>query len=594
MSKLRNALLVYPEFPKNTYWSFNYALPMVNKRSSMPPLSLVTIAALFPSSCRLKLVDLNIEPLKKEDVTWADVVFISSMIVQKDSFNEIVKLCNNLNTPVAAGGPYPMTNCEDILGVDHFILGEVEETFSGFLTDFQKGTAKHIYPAPSRPHLKNTVTPRFDLLDLSAYGCMSVQYSRGCPFNCEFCDIWIIYGNRCRVKPTEKVIAEMDSLYRIGWRGPVFMVDDNFIGNKRKVKQELLPALIDWQQSHGYPFNFFTEASINLADDDELIQSMQQAGFNEVFIGIETPSMESLKETGKTQNMKTDMSLAIDKIQRNGMEVMAGFILGFDSDAENIFDRQIEFIQQNAIPKAMVGLLNALPGTKLYERLEREGRILGTSTGNNTHCMETNFVTRMDSEKLKEGYKKVLGSIYDSNLRNYFARCNKLLDNIENATHFRRKVCFSDLRILFRSFRIQTFTPYGSQYLKFLIRNAIKNTGKFSEAVRMTIQGHHFHTITQEMLKIEKVDSLLDESYNFFRERISRYSGQLKNNSIGAVRSVSQLWDEKVKTMNDLKKKIDRIHEDFRGDILAKYADVSEKLKTLLESYENHSDMISH
>ncbi len=593
MAKLRNALLVYPEFPKNTYWSFDYALPMVNKRSSMPPLSLVTIAALFPSSCRLKLVDMNIEPLEKEDVKWADAVFISSMIVQRDSLNDVVKLCNDLNTPVVAGGPYPMINWKDIHGVDHFILGEVEEIFSNFLMDFENGIAKHIYSPSSRPDLKNTVTPRFDLLDLSSYGCMSVQYSRGCPFNCEFCDIWIIYGNRCRVKPAEKVIAEMDYLYRIGWRGPVFMVDDNFIGNKRKVKQALLPALIDWQESHGHPFNFFTEASINLGDDDDLIKSMQQAGFNEVFIGIETPSIKSLKETGKTQNLKTNMCQAIHKIQQNGMEVMAGFILGFDSDSEDIFDRQIEFIQQNAIPKAMVGILNALPGTKLYERLENEGRILGTSTGNNTHNMEINFVTKMDREKLKKGYQRVLASIYDINLKNYFARCNKLLDNIENTIHFRRKVYFSDIRILLKSIRTQAFTPYGIQYLKFLIRNAIKNTDKFSEAVRMTIQGHHFHTITQEMLKVEKVESLLDENYRLLRERITQYSGQFKNNSLGAVHSMSQLWDEKIKIMNHIKKKIDRIHEDFRGEIITKYADVSEKLRALLETYENPSSAVS-
>ena len=225
-------------------------------------------------------------------------------------------------------------------------------------------------------------------------------------------------------------------------------MDDNFIGNKKQVKNSLLPAIKKWQEDHKYVYQLFTEASINLADDEELLIGMRDAGFNEVFVGIETPSIKALKETGKIQNLKNDMLKSIRKIQQYGMEVMAGFILGFDSDTEDIFDRQINFIQKTGIPKAMIGLLTALPGTDLYNRLEQEGRIKHRSLGNNTHCMTTNFATRMDSLQLQKGYAKVLGSIYDSNLKNYFKRCSKLLDNLGKNKYFQRKITFNEIIIL--------------------------------------------------------------------------------------------------------------------------------------------------
>jgi radical SAM superfamily enzyme YgiQ (UPF0313 family) len=593
MAILKNILLVYPEIPKNTYWSFEYALPFIGKKCSMPPLSLITVAAYFPDTCRLKLVDMNIEPLNEEDIKWADAVFVSAMIVQKKSLKTVINMCNKLEKPVIAGGPYPTTSHEEIAGVDHFLLGEVEESFLNFFEDLKKGTAKRIYPAPSPPALSNTAIPRFDLLKLDAYASMSIQYSRGCPFRCEFCDIWMIYGNRSRVKSAENMIKEIDTLYRLGWRRSIFIVDDNFIGNKQRVKKELLPALEKWQQDHDFVYRFFTEASINLADDDELIDAMRNTGFNEVFVGIETPSKKALRETGKIQNLKMDMLQAVRKIQGKGLEVMGGFVVGFDSDKEDIFDRQIAFIQQAGIPQAMIGILTALPATKLYQRLEKQGRILDVADGNNTHNMETNFITQMDHEKLKNGYGKVLDTLYDYNLKNYFTRCSTCLDYLGKNKLYSRKIYWGEVQTVFKSILKQTFTPYGYQYWKFLIRNIAKHPKKFSEFMRMAIQGHHFRMITQELLKIEQVSSTLEEGYTYFMKQLDQYSTLLKTNSREAVEHTATLWDEKQKLFDNARKKIDAIHEDFRDDIYQKYNDLSEKMKNILEQHSNHWNLLS-
>ncbi|MBW1846393.1 MAG: B12-binding domain-containing radical SAM protein [Deltaproteobacteria bacterium] len=586
MSTVKNILLVYPEVPTNTYWSFKYALKFLKKKSAMPPLGLITLAALFPENYNLRLIDMNIEPLNEKDIQWADAVFVSAMIIQKESLKKVIADCNRLKTPVVSGGPYATSSYQEIDGVDHFVLGEVEDTFKNFLQDLEKGNAKKIYRQPERPDITSTVTPRFDLLDMNAYSSMSIQYSRGCPFKCEFCDIWKVYGNKPRVKSAETVIRELDVLYQSGWEGPVFMVDDNFIGNKKHVKKELLPVIIEWQIKHGHIFRFTTEASINIADDNELLAQMRDAGFNQVFIGIETPSTEALKETGKFQNLKIDMVEAIQTVQEYSIEVMAGFIIGFDTDKEDIFDRQISFIQQTGIPQAMVGLLNALPGTELSDRMEREGRLLAIPDGNNTHAMATNFVPLMDSVKLKEGYKKVLGAIYDSNLKNYFNRCNKLLDNIKPSKHFQRQIRFDEIRMLLKSVFRQPFTAYGFQYIKFVLRNILHNRDTFAEAIRFCIIGHHFHTITQETLKIEKVASDLEKNYNYFRDQINQYSQTVLGGSKDALHSVADLWYQRRKTLKKMRNKIDKIHVDFQQDISGKYAEVALKLNNLFKKFE--------
>src|SRR5215468_6035042 len=411
-------LLVYPEFP-DTYWSFRHALSFEGKRSAFPPLGLLTISAMLPDAWERRLVDMNIQPLKPSDMEWADVVFCSAMLVQKDSLRRVVALCKAEGKRVVIGGPYVTTSAEHLPEADHLFLGEAETILPEFVRDVERGAAKRIYQAAERPALSAAPIPDFRLADLRRYSAMSVQYSRGCPFQCEFCDIIEIYGRVPRTKSNEQMLAELDALYLAGWRGLVFIVDDNFIGNKRNVKN-FLPHLAEWSERHGRPFSFLAEASLNLADDDELLGLMKSAGLRRVFIGIETPVEQTLKEALKGQNTRRDMLAAVRKIQSYGMEVMAGFIVGFDNDPEDIFQRQIDFIRESAIPLAMVGLLTALPDTQLWKRLEREGRLLGEdATGNNTVCT-FNFKTRLDPAFLVLGYQRIMRTIYGP--REYYAR----------------------------------------------------------------------------------------------------------------------------------------------------------------------------
>ena len=402
-------LLVYPEFP-DTYWSFRHALSFEGKRSAYPPLGLLTVSAMLPDAWERRLVDMNIQPLKPSDIEWADVVFASAMLVQKDSLRRVVELCKAEGKRVVIGGPYVTTSAEHLPEADHIFLGEAETTLPEFIRDLERGVPKRVYQAAERPALSATPIPDFHLAELRRYSAMPIQYSRGCPFQCEFCDIIEIYGRVPRTKSNEQVLAELDALFRVGWRGTVFIVDDNFIGNKRNVKR-LIPVLADWSERHGRPFSFITEASVNLAEDDELLDGMRRAHFRRVFLGIETPVEASLKEAQKGQNMRRDLLDSVRKIQSYGMEVMAGFIVGFDNDPDDIFERQIEFIRESAIPLAMVGLLTALPDTQLWRRLEREGRLLLESTGNNTDG-SLNFVPKMDATRLIEGYKSIMRAIY--------------------------------------------------------------------------------------------------------------------------------------------------------------------------------------
>src|SRR6267142_3854422 len=395
-------LLINPEFP-DTYWSFRHALPFEGKRCAFPPLGLLTVSAMLPRTWERRLVDLNVRKLRSSDIKWADIVMATAMLVQKDSLKEVVRQCKALGKRVVVGGPYVSTTLEALPEADHIFIGEAETTVPQFLEDLERGTAKRSYAAAERPTLAVSPVADFHLANMKHYSAMSVQYSRGCPFNCEFCDIIEIYGRVPRTKSNSQMLNELDALRRVGWRGPVFIVDDNFIGNKKNVRK-LLPELADWQERHGHPFELFTEASVNLADDDALLKDMQRAGFYRVFLGIETPDAASLKEAQKTQN-RGDLVESVKKIQSYGMEVMAGFIVGFDNDPEDIFERQINFIRESAIPLAMVGLLTALPDTQLWRRLAREGRLVGeTSGGDNTNC-SLNFVPKMDPARLIEGYK---------------------------------------------------------------------------------------------------------------------------------------------------------------------------------------------
>ncbi|GLH65946.1 B12-binding domain-containing radical SAM protein [Geothrix edaphica] len=513
----RRVLLVYPEMPP-TYWSMRYALPFIGKKAVFPPLGLLTVAAMLPEGFEVSLVDLNVEPLTEAAVARADLVFISAMIVQKESMAQVVQLCNRLGKPVVAGGPYP-TSCHDqIAGVDHFVLNEAEVTLPLFLHDYALGRAKPLYASTERPDLTRTPAPRFDLVRRKDYAEMALQFSRGCPYDCEFCDIIELFGRRPRTKTPAQFLHEMDLLYAEGWRGPLFLVDDNFIGNRREVRA-LLAELIPWQQQRHHPFTFFTEASLDLASDEPLLDQMAQAGFNMVFLGIETPDLCALQAAGKRQNLKADMLASIRKIQRKGLEVSGGFIVGFDSDGGDIFERQVRFIQEAAIPTAMVGLLTALPRTRLHRRLEAEGRLTGDSGGgNNTHDLRLNFLPRMDTRKLIDGYKRILAEIYRPD--RYFERCLKLLKTMKPPLTSRRKLHLMELRAFVRSLVVQTFSRYGWTYWRFLVQGFLARPLMVPETVTLAVKGHHFFKMTRSLLELERFKASLQELARTFEGRL--------------------------------------------------------------------------
>jgi radical SAM superfamily enzyme YgiQ (UPF0313 family) len=451
---------------------------------------------MLPDAWERRLVDMNIQPLKPSDIKWADMVFASAMIVQKDSLRRVVELCKAEGKRVVIGGPYVTTGAEHLPQADHIFLGEAETTLPEFVRDLERGAPKRIYQAAERPALSATPIPDFHLADIRRYSAMPVQYSRGCPFQCEFCDIIEIYGRVPRTKSNEQMLAELDALLRVGWRGMVFIVDDNFIGNKRNVKR-LLPVLADWSERHGRPFSFITEASVNLAEDDELLDGMRRANFRRVFLGIETPVEASLKEAQKGQNMRRNLLDSVRRIQSNGMEVMAGFIVGFDNDPDNIFERQIEFIRESAIPLAMVGLLNALPDTQLWRRLEREGRLLAESTGNNTDG-SLNFVPRMDAARLVEGYKSIMRAIYSPG--EYYQRALDCLERVVASVPEARGNRFaSDVVTLVRIvLALGVRDRERGEFWRYLRHALTRHREKFAEAMRLAAIGYHFRKLTED------------------------------------------------------------------------------------------------
>lgn len=579
------ALLVYPKHPALTYWSFSGSLPYIKRRASLPPLSLATLAAMLPERWELRLIDMNIEPLCDADLLWADVVLTSTMVVQAASLAEVVQRCNRLGVPVAAGGPYPSSSPEELPGVDHLFIGEAEGGLRELVDDLERGRAKPVYRADEFPDMGLSPVPRFDLLDLGAYASMAVQHSRGCPFSCEFCDIWKLYGRRHRIKSPERMTQELDALHAAGWRGTVFFVDDNFIGAPRLAKRSLR-AIARWQQDHGFPFQFYTEASVNLGSDDELMRLMRDAGFNFVFLGIETPSVESLVGANKQVNARLDLLETVRRIQAHGIEVSGGFIVGFDEDTEDIFERQIAFIGEAGIPIAMVGILTAMRGTALYDRLRREDRLLGESYGNNTHGFEANFVTRMPADRLAAGYKQVMRTLYDPSLRNYFDRCRRLLDRIGPNPQFTRPVVANEIGAFLRSLRTIPTRRYGRQYLRFLIWCALRHPPRFPEAVRLAIQGFHFETITREALACDAIRHESTRVADRFRERFAQFAGEARRRRTVEAERIRALIDERTRALRKLRRRIRKLGPETRAAALSAYGDAVERIN---ERFAEHA-----
>jgi radical SAM superfamily enzyme YgiQ (UPF0313 family) len=487
-----NVLLIYPKFP-DTFWSFRYALKFIRKKASSPPLGLLTVAAMLPPEWPKRLVDSNVRKLTKEDLVWADYAFVSGMIVQKESVLEIIDDCKESDVTVVAGGPLFTSEHEQFEKVDHFVLNEAEVTLPPFLADLEQGCARRIYTASEFADLRKSPLPQWDLADMSRYASMGIQFSRGCPNHCEFCDVTALFGHRPRVKTAKQIIIELESLYNLGWRAPIFFVDDNLIGNKRRLMAELLPALIEWQQDK-WKMSFNTQVSIDLADDERLMHLMVKAGFDNVFIGIETPDEASLTECNKKLNTNRDMVADVKRIQRAGIQVQGGFIVGFDNDTSSIFQRQIDFIQKSGIVTAMVGLLQALPGTKLYERLKREDRLLNTSSGDNVDGT-TNIIPNMNLDMLREGYKKILRHIYSP--EHYYQRVRTFLREYKSPK-IRAPLDFQYILAFFRSiYQLGILGKERIHYWKLFFWTLFRRPQLFPMAITLTIFGHHFRKISE-------------------------------------------------------------------------------------------------
>jgi len=492
-----NILLVYPRYPA-TFWSFKYALRFVSKKAVNPPLGLITISSMLPAVWNKKLVDLNVEQLKEKNILWADYIFISAMSVQEESVRQLIKRCKSYDKKIVCGGPLFTEEPEKFKMADHLVLNEAELTLPVFLDDLKNGSPKRVYQSDEFADLKETPLPDYSLVRMSKYNTMDLQLTRGCPFNCEFCDITALFGHKVRIKSTGQILKELEEVYNTGWRKNVLFVDDNFIGNKKILKRELLPSIIKWMETKNYPFTFSTEASINLADDHELMNLMAKAGFSTVFVGIETTEIASLKECDKAQNTNRNLVESVHKIQEYGIEVNGGFILGFDNDSPSVFQRQIDFIRESGIISAMVGLLNAPRKTRLYRRLMQEGRITNESSGDNTD-FTMNFIPKMDKELLLDGYSKVINGIYGG--KEYYDRVIDFIKRFTPNKMNRIKLSYNLIIAFFRShFRLGVIDSHRLHYWRLFFWTLFNRPRLVPLAITYSVYGFHFRKIFRDVL----------------------------------------------------------------------------------------------
>ncbi len=487
-------LLVSPRTP-GTFWSFQHVLRFVAKKAAFPPLGLLTVAALLPRDWELRVVDLNVRRLDDADLRWADYVLLSAMIVHQESVREIARRCVALDRRIIAGGPLFTTGHENFPEIPHFVLGEAEKIMPEVVADLQHGSLQPVYRAPAFPDLAETPVPRWDLIRPRDYVTMAAQFSRGCPFDCEFCDIIVMNGRVPRTKSPEQFVAELEALRQRGWKDMVFVVDDNFIGNKARTRA-LLHAIIAWRERTQPLMGFLTEASINLADDADLLALMVQAGFRKVFVGIETPSAASLEECRKLQNRGRDLVAAVKILQQAGLEVMGGFIVGFDSDTGDIFKEQFDFIQRSGVVTAMVGLLTALPKTRLHQRLKLENRLLADSSGNNT-AATLNFLPKLNRDYLETGYRELMRRLYEP--RNYYRRIRIFLKN-HHTTNGRKRLSWADISAFVKSFWLLGVWHRGRwAYWWFFLTTLLRRPRQFRVAIELAIIGHHFRCVAARL-----------------------------------------------------------------------------------------------
>ncbi len=484
-------LMIYPLIP-DTFWSFKHALRFIRRKASNPPLGLLTVAAMLPKDWEKRVVDLNVRPLREADLNWADMVFISAMSVQQKSAADIIRRCKEYGLTVVAGGPLFTEQHDQFPLVDHFVLNEAELTLPLFLADLAAGKPQRVYATKEFADLSQTPAPLWELVDVHQYDSLSIQFTRGCPFNCDFCNVTALLGHQVRYKTTTQIIAELDKIYSLGWRQNIFFVDDNFIGNRKYLKNELLPALLTWRQGK-VGCSFITEVSINLADDEELTQMMADAGFHSVFVGIETPDEAGLEACHKSQNRNRNLVESVKRLQRAGLQVMGGFIVGFDTDTPSIFERQVSFIQQSGIVTAMVGLLQAPYNTQLYKRLKEEGRLVDEMSGDNADG-STNIIPRMDMDVLKQGYQNLLKDIYSP--APYYQRVRTFLSEYR-LPKVRNPLQMQHILAFFRSvYWLGVRGKERLQYWSLLAWTLLRNPKKFPLAVTLAIYGYHFRTVS--------------------------------------------------------------------------------------------------
>ena len=500
-------LLVQPKSP-STYWSYDHSLPFIGKRAALPPLGLVTLAALLPRSWDLRLHDLHLDPISDEEIAWADVMLVSGMLAQQASAREVLLRARRLGVRTVLGGPAATTSPDAFPEADHVFCGEAEGRLGALLAALERPgqPAPKVLSPPEalRPALSTSPVPRFDLLELDRYASASVQASRGCPFHCEFCDIIEVFGRVPRLKGPDQLLAELEALYRQGARGSLFFVDDNFIGNRREVAK-LLPRLAAWQRERGMPFDLYTEASLDLASEPALLAAMVDAGFSAVFVGIESPSPESLRETGKMQNLRLPPAEAVKRLTEAGLEVFAGFIVGFDSDGEDIFRQQLELLEHLPIPRAMVGLLSALPGTALWRRLEAEGRLRTDCSGD--QFARPNFTPVLPERDLLAGYRRLMASLYSDD--GYYARCRSYLEMVRIPE--RGAIRPGWLRPLLLSFwKIGVAGRRRGHFWSLLLQGARRGRWAFSQAVALAILGEHLVRYTHEVV-LPRIDVAIQE-----------------------------------------------------------------------------------
>lgn len=501
-------LCVSPIFPE-TYWGHERSMQLVGKRALLPPLGLLTVAALLPPDWEVRLCDMNVRALEDADLDWADVVFLSGMLVQRPFMLEVAARVRARGKIVVAGGPHATATPEALAPhVDSVVVGEAEDLMPALCAALVAGRAAlpGRFVATARPDLKRLPPPRYDLLDIAAYHVIGVQWGRGCPFHCEFCDIVELFGRRPRTKEPAQLCHELDAILATGFRGSLFVVDDNFVGN-RKETLALLGPMAAWMRAHDFPFQLLTEASIDLAGCDDLIAGMVAAGFDCVFVGIETPSKAALRETHKLQNLAVDLNQAIAKLIRSGLDVMAGFIMGFDADDAEALDRQREWVLRSPIPQAMIGVLNALPGTQLERRLVREGRLLERSTGDTFG--RPNFKTKLPESVLLRTYRDALAAIYQP--ERYFERCLRALQLRPDTDASCSQPWSYGLRCLGLSLWHQGLTgEYRRAYWRFMGKVLRHTPKRIARAVSLAIAGEHMIRYTHEVVLPRLAEAIVE------------------------------------------------------------------------------------